>query len=68
LFGPDETASNKLTAIYAGSKKTWLDNQIARLTQKRLIASDFNESEGCPATFSPRSISIFGFIFGVQSR
>jgi len=24
LFGPDETASNKLTAIYAASKKTWL--------------------------------------------
>jgi xylulose-5-phosphate/fructose-6-phosphate phosphoketolase len=24
VFGPDETASNKLTAIYAASKKTWL--------------------------------------------
>ena len=24
VFGPDETASNRLTAIYAGSKKTWL--------------------------------------------
>ncbi len=23
VFGPDETASNKLTAIYAASKKTW---------------------------------------------
>jgi xylulose-5-phosphate/fructose-6-phosphate phosphoketolase len=24
VFGPDETASNRLTAIYAASKKTWL--------------------------------------------
>ena len=24
VFGPDETASNKLTAIYAASKKTWV--------------------------------------------
>src|SRR5260370_18139959 len=24
VFGPDETASNRLTAIYAPSKKTWL--------------------------------------------
>ncbi len=24
VFGPDETASNKLTAIYAASKKTWM--------------------------------------------
>jgi xylulose-5-phosphate/fructose-6-phosphate phosphoketolase len=24
VFGPDETASNKLTAIYSASKKTWL--------------------------------------------
>ena len=24
MFGPDETASNRLTAIYAASKKTWL--------------------------------------------
>jgi xylulose-5-phosphate/fructose-6-phosphate phosphoketolase len=24
VFGPDETASNKLSAIYAASKKTWL--------------------------------------------
>ena len=23
VFGPDETASNRLTAIYAASKKTW---------------------------------------------
>ena len=25
VFGPDETASNRLTAIYAASKKTWLE-------------------------------------------
>ena len=24
VFGPDETASNRLTAIYEASKKTWL--------------------------------------------
>jgi xylulose-5-phosphate/fructose-6-phosphate phosphoketolase len=24
VFGPDETASNKLKAIYAASKKTWV--------------------------------------------
>jgi xylulose-5-phosphate/fructose-6-phosphate phosphoketolase len=28
VFGPDETASNKLTAIYAASKKTWLAELI----------------------------------------
>jgi xylulose-5-phosphate/fructose-6-phosphate phosphoketolase len=27
VFGPDETASNKLTAIYEASKKTWLAEQ-----------------------------------------
>ena len=26
VFGPDETASNRLTAIYAASEKTWLAN------------------------------------------
>jgi xylulose-5-phosphate/fructose-6-phosphate phosphoketolase len=29
VFGPDETASNRLTAIYAASKKTWLAERNA---------------------------------------
>jgi xylulose-5-phosphate/fructose-6-phosphate phosphoketolase len=28
VFGPDETASNRLQAIYAVSKKTWLANRL----------------------------------------
>ena len=29
VFGPDETSSNRLTAIYAASKKTWLGEYMA---------------------------------------
>ncbi|NYF78064.1 phosphoketolase family protein [Granulicella arctica] len=28
VFGPDETASNKLTAIYEASKKTWMAKEL----------------------------------------
>ena len=28
VFGPDETASNKLQAIYEASKKTWLEEEL----------------------------------------
>ena len=28
VFGPDETASNKLTAIYEASKKTWMEEEL----------------------------------------
>ena len=28
VFGPDETASNKLDAIYAASEKTWLEERV----------------------------------------
>jgi xylulose-5-phosphate/fructose-6-phosphate phosphoketolase len=32
VFGPDETASNKLDAIYEASEKTWLEERLPRMT------------------------------------
>ena len=30
VFGPDETASNKLDAVFDASPKTWLAAQLSR--------------------------------------
>ena len=35
VFGPDETASNKLQAIYEASKKTWLAEYLAGRSGRR---------------------------------
>src|ERR1700738_3473984 len=39
VFGPDETASNRLTAIYAASKKTWLPAPSPERGRRAALAS-----------------------------
>ena len=36
VFGPDETASNKLEAIYKASEKTWLEDRLPIRRRRRL--------------------------------
>ena len=40
VFGPDETASNKLDGIYAASKKTWLEEYLPEDVDGTEIAVD----------------------------
>ncbi len=40
VFGPDETASNKLEGIYAASKKTWLEEYLPEDADGTEIAVD----------------------------
>ncbi len=40
VFGPDETASNKLDGIYAASKKTWLEEYLPEDADGTEIAVD----------------------------
>jgi xylulose-5-phosphate/fructose-6-phosphate phosphoketolase len=40
VFGPDETASNKLQAIYEASGKTWLEEKLPEDADGGFLASD----------------------------
>ena len=40
VFGPDETASNKLDGIYAASPKTWMEELIAQDDDGGFLARD----------------------------
>jgi xylulose-5-phosphate/fructose-6-phosphate phosphoketolase len=40
VFGPDETASNKLDAIYAASPKTWLEERLPSDDDGGFLATD----------------------------
>jgi xylulose-5-phosphate/fructose-6-phosphate phosphoketolase len=40
VFGPDETTSNKLGAVYGASKKLWLDARLSEDDQGGELASD----------------------------
>ena len=40
VFGPDETASNKLDAIYAASEKTWLEKRLPQDDDGGFLASN----------------------------
>ena len=40
VFGPDETASNKLNAVYAASGKTWMEEQLPSDADGGFLATD----------------------------
>jgi xylulose-5-phosphate/fructose-6-phosphate phosphoketolase len=40
VFGPDETTSNRLTALYEVTKKTWLEEYIPEDADEGELATD----------------------------